>query len=136
MNRARRRCMDAAIRREARGCIRTRPTSPAQDDARWFQRNADRSYRVRRRLSDEWFASPKDVPDLDMVAVRQIKAGIRVRVPFKIPVSPCAAHVRETAATEHGAAILFDLASRRLDCRCDILMALLDRQPTPDGRTR
>jgi len=42
--------------------------------------------------------------------------------------------VREAAATEHGASILFDLAMRGGDCRCDVLVALLDRQEVPRAR--
>ena len=135
MNRAQRRYFDANARRAgARGRIHTRLTTWARNDALWFKANRDRSRRVRPRLAEEWFVEPADAPDLDMVAVRQIAAGVRVRSPFEIPASPCAEYVREAAATEHGASILFDLALRGGDCRCDVLVALLDRQKTPNGR--
>ena len=115
--------------------VNTRPTSWSQDDAKWFERRPDRTHRVRDRFPGEEFGSRND-PTLDMVAVRQIAAGVRVRSPFEIPASPCAEYVREAAATEHGASILFDLASQGAGLvRCDVLMALLDRQKVPDGRT-
>jgi hypothetical protein len=113
--------------------VNTRPTSWSKDDAKWFERRPDRTHRVRDRFPGEEFGS-KDDPTLDMVAVRQIAAGVRVRSPFEIPASPCAEYVREAAATEHGASILFDLALKGRDCRCDVLVALLDQQKTPNGR--
>ena len=112
--------------------INTRSTSWARDDREWFQQRPDRSHRVRDRFPGEEFGS-KDDPTLDMVAVR-IAAGVRARSPFDIPASPCAEYVREAAATEHGASILFDLAMRGGDCRCDVLVALLDRQEVPHAR--
>jgi hypothetical protein len=134
MNRAQRRYLDADARRARdRGQINTRSTSWARDDREWFQRWPDRSHRVRDRFPGEEFGS-RDDPTLDMVAVRQISTGVRVRSPFEIPASPCARYVREAAATEHGASILFDLAMRGGDCRCDLLVALLDRQKIPNGR--
>jgi hypothetical protein len=135
MNRAQRRYLDATVRAVARGRINTRSTSWARDDREWFQQRPDRSHRVRDRFPGEEFGS-KDDPTLDMVAVRQIAAGVRVRSPFEIPASPCAEYVREAAATEHGASILFDSASQEAGLvRCDVLMALLDRQEVPNGRT-
>ena len=113
--------------------VNTRPISWSQDDAKWVGRRLDRTHRVRCRLPGEEFGSGGD-PTLDMVAVRQVAAGIRVRLPFEIPASPRAEYVREAAATEHGASILFDLAMRGGDCRCDVLVALLDRQKTHNGR--
>jgi hypothetical protein len=65
------------------------------------------------RFPDEWFVQPGDAPDLDMVGVRQVEAGVRRRSPFEIPVSPCAEPVREAAATEAGAHALFDLTQQR-----------------------
>jgi hypothetical protein len=134
MNRAQRRYLDASVRAVARGRINTRSTSWARDDREWFQRRPDRSHRVRDPFPGEEFGS-KDDPTLDMVAVRQIATGVRVRSPFEIPASPCAEYVREAATKEHGASILFDLALKGRDCRCDVLMELLDRQEVPDGRT-
>jgi hypothetical protein len=134
MNRAQRRYLDASVRAVARGRINTRSTSWAREDREWFQQRPDRSHRVRDRFPGEEFGS-KDDPTLDMVAVRQIATGVRVRSPFEIPASPCAEYVREAATKEHGASILFDLALKGRDCRCDVLMELLDRQEVPDGRT-
>ena len=135
MNRAQRRHLDATVRAVARGRIITRSTSWARGDREWFQQRPYRSHRVRDRFPGEEFGS-KDDPTLDMVAMRQIAAGVRVRSPFEIPASPCAEYVRQAAATEHGASILFDLASQGAGLvRCDVLMALLDRQEVPDGRT-
>jgi hypothetical protein len=130
MNRAQRRYLDADARPRARGRIDTRSTSWAQDDREWFQQRPDRSHRVRDRFPGEEFGSRND-QTLDMVEVREIAAGVRVRSPFEIPASPCAEYVREAAATEHGAGTLFDLTMRRGDCRSDILMALLDRPRAP-----
>jgi hypothetical protein len=132
MNRAQRRYLDATVRAVARGRINSRSTSWARDDREWFQQRPHRSRRVRNRFPGEEFGS-KDDPTLDRVAVRQIATGVRVRSPFEIPASPCAEYVRE-AATEHGASILFDLAMRGGDCRCDVLVALLDRQEVPHAR--
>ena len=112
---------------------KNRAASWGEDDRRWFKRRPHRSHLVRPRFPNEWFVQPGDAPDLDMVAVKQIAAGARIRSPFEIPGSPCAEHVREAAATEHGAAILFDLTIRGGDCRCDVLVALLDRQGAPSG---
>jgi hypothetical protein len=134
VNRAQRRYLDATLRPGARGRIHTRPTSWALDDAKWFRANRDRSHRVRPRLVNEWFASPGDASGLDRVAVRQIEPGFRVRFPFEIPFSPCAEYVREASKEEDGASILFDLAMRGGDCRCDVLVALLDRQKIPNAR--
>jgi hypothetical protein len=114
------------------GHIHRRSTSWARDDREWFQQRPDRSHRVRSRFPGEEFGSADD-PTLDMIAVRQIAVGVRVRSPFEIPASPCADYVREAAATEHGAAILFDLTIRGGNCRCDVLAALLDPQPAPSG---
>jgi hypothetical protein len=132
MNRAQRRYLDAIVRAVARGRINTRSTSWARDDRQWFQQRPDRSHRVRSRFPGEEFGSGDD-PTLDMIAVRQIAAGVRVRSPFEMPASPCAEYVREAAATEHGAAILFDLTITGRSCRCDVLAALLNRQPAPSG---
>ena len=87
-NRAHRRYLDADARRARdRGQINTRSTSWARDDREWFQRWPDRSHRVRDRFPGEEFGS-RDDPTLDMVAVRQISTGVRVRSPFEIPASP------------------------------------------------
>jgi hypothetical protein len=73
---------------------------------------------------------------LDMVAVKQITTGLRVRSPFEIPASPCAEQVREAAATEHGASILFDLIVRGASpIRCDVIMEILEQERAPDART-
>jgi len=135
MNRAQRRYFDANARRAgARGRIHTRLTTWARNDALWFKANRDRSHRVRPRLAEAWFVEPADAPDLDMVAVRQIAAGVRVRSPFEIPASPCAEYVREAAATEHGASILFELASRGAGpIRCDVILACLEQRGAPSG---
>ena len=135
MNRAQRRYLDANARRAgARGRINTRLTTWARNDALWFKANRDRSHRVRPRLGDEWFLEPADFPDLDLVAVRQIAAGVRVRSPFEIPASPCAEYVREAAATERGASIMFELASGGAGrLACSVIMARLERQAGADG---
>jgi hypothetical protein len=110
-----------------------RPTSWARDDAKWFQRRPDRSHRVRDRFPGEEFGW-RDDPTLDLVVVKQITTGIRVRSPFEIPASPCAEQVREAAATEHGASLLFDLISRGVGpLRCAVIMAFLERQRAPSG---
>ena len=114
------------------GHIHRRSTSWARDDREWFQQRPDRSHRVRSGFPGEEFGSGDD-PTLDMIVVRQIAMGVRVRSPFEIPASPCAEYVPEAAATEHGAAILFDLTIRGGNCRCDVLAALLDGQPVPNG---
>jgi hypothetical protein len=133
MNRAQRRYLGATVRAVSLGVINTRSTFWARDDREWFQQRPDRSYRVRDRFPGEEFGSRND-PTLDLVAVRQIAAGVRVRSPFEIPASPCAEYVREAAATEHGASILFELASRGVGVlRCAVIMALLDRQRAPSG---
>jgi hypothetical protein len=133
MNRAQRRHRDATVRAVARGRINSRSTSWARDDREWFQQRPHRSHRVRNRFPGEEFGS-KDDPTLDRVAVRQIATGVRARSPFEIPASPCAEYVREAAATEHGASILFELASRGVGAlRCAVIMALLEGQGTPSG---
>ncbi len=51
-----------------------------QDDARWFELNPARSYRVRRRYPDEWTGvEPVACP---LVAVCQHKPGVRMKYPF------------------------------------------------------
>jgi hypothetical protein len=133
MNRAQRRSLDATVRAVARGRINTRSTSWAQDDREWFQQRPDRSHRVRDRFPGEDFRSRKD-PTLVMVAARQIAAGVRVRSRFEIPASPCAEYVGEAAATEHGASILFELASRGVGpLRCSVIMACLELRVAPNG---
>jgi hypothetical protein len=43
--------------------------------------------------------------------------------------------VREAAATEHGASIMFDLALRGAGpIRCDVIMALIEQGRAPGGR--
>ena len=78
MNRAQRRHRDATVPAVARGRINTRSTSCARDDREWFQQRSDKSHRVRDRFPGEDFGSRND-PTLDMVAVRQIAAGVRVQ---------------------------------------------------------
>jgi hypothetical protein len=135
VNRAQRRYLDATIRPGARGRILTSPTW-ARDDREWFQRRPDRSHRVRDRFPGEEFGS-RDDPTLDLVAVKHITTGIRARSPFEIPVSPCAEHVREAAATEHGASIMFELASRGAGpLQCDVIMAMLAQRAAPNGRVQ
>jgi hypothetical protein len=95
------------------GRITTEPTSWARDDAKWFERRAHRSHRVRPRFPDEWFAEPADAPDLDLVAVRQIVPGVRIRTPFTLPPSPSRERLREAAMTEVAAHALFDLSFQR-----------------------
>ena len=136
MNRARRRCMDAAIRRRSPWAYPHATDQPGRRTTPDGSRETRIDPPSAAATTEEWFASPKDVPTSTWSRSGKSRRGSGFECRSKFRSSPCAAHVRETAATEHGAAILFDLASRRLDCRCDILMALLDRQPTPDGRTR
>ncbi len=129
MNRAGRRYLNATVG------LFTRPTNWARNDAEWFKRRPDRSHRVRDRFPGEEFGS-RDDPTLDMVAVKQIITGLRVRSPFEIPASPCAEQVREAAATEHGASILFDLIVRGASpIRCDVIMEILEQERAPDRRT-
>ena len=124
MNRAQRRYLDATLRPGARGRIHTSPTSWARDDRQWFKRRPDRSHRVRDRFPGEEFGS-RDDPTLDMVAVRKIAAGVRVDRRSRSQTSPCAEHVREATATEHGASIMFELAKRgEGPIRCDVIVAL------------
>ena len=113
MNRAQRRYLDANARRAgARGRIRTRLTTWARNDALWFKANRDRSHRVRPRLANEWFAELSDAPGLDLVVIRQIEPGARIRIPFTLPLSPCREWLREAATTEAGAHTLFDLTQQ------------------------
>ena len=77
MNRTQRRYLDATLRPEGRGRVHTSPTW-ARDDREWFERRSHRSHRVRGRFPGEEFGS-RDDPTLDMVAVRQIAAGVRVQ---------------------------------------------------------
>ena len=92
-------------------------TTWARNDALWFKANRDRSHRVRPRLANEWFAELSDAPGLDLVAVRQIEPGARIRIPFTLPLSPCREWLREAATTEAGAHTLFDL-TRKARGRC------------------
>jgi hypothetical protein len=127
MNRTQRRYLNATVD------LYTRPTNWARNDAEWFKRRPDRSHRVRDRFPGEEFGSWVD-PTLDLVVVKQITTGIRVRSPLEIPASPCAEQVREAAATEHGASLLFDLISRGVGpLRCAVIMAFLERQRAPSG---
>ena len=127
MNRAQRRYLNATVG------LYTRPTNWARNDAEWFKRRPDRSHRVRDRFPGEEFGS-RDDPTLDMVAVKQITTGIRARSAFEIPDSSCAEHVREAAATEHGASIMFDLAVRGGGpIRCDVILAILEQGRAPGG---
>jgi hypothetical protein len=129
MNRAQRRYLDSNARRPvARGRVHTRLTTWARNDALWFKANLDRSHRVRPRLADEWFVEPADAPDLDMVAVRQAQPGVRIRIPFTLPPSPCRERLREAATTEAGAHALFDLTQQgKPEMSCAALEAWLDR---------
>jgi hypothetical protein len=112
MNRAQRRSLNAAIRRETGGrCgLHTEPIDWSRDDAAWFKANPTRSHRVRSRFPNEWFVARGDEPSLDMVAVQQAEPGIRIRSPFTLPPSPCREWLRQAAATEAGAHVLFDMA--------------------------
>jgi hypothetical protein len=88
MNRAQRRYLNTTVG------LYTRRTSWARNDAESFGRRPDRLHRVRDRFPGEEFGW-RDDPTLDLVAVKQITPGIRVRSAFEIPDSPCAEHVRE-----------------------------------------
>jgi hypothetical protein len=128
MNRAQRRYLNATVG------LYTRPTNWARNDAEWFERRLDRSHRVRDRFPGEEFGSWVD-PTLDLVAVKQIIPGIRVRSPFEIPPSRCAERLLEAGKQENGAALLFDWVRRGVGpIRCDDIEAILDRQGFPGGR--
>jgi hypothetical protein len=61
------------------------PTPWKADDARWFASHPGRSHRLRQRFPGEGFG--RDIPNLDqvqvdLVLIRQIEPGTRVRKPF------------------------------------------------------
>ena len=67
---------------------------------------------MRPRLANEWFAELSDAPGLDLVAIRQIEPGARIRISFTLPLSPCREWLGEAATTEAGAHTLFDLTQQ------------------------
>ncbi|MCH8467500.1 MAG: hypothetical protein LAT78_13150 [Roseinatronobacter sp.] len=71
------------------------------DDAAWFQNNPSRAHRVRPVYPDEF--PPEFYEDAGFAVVRQIKAGVRSR----IPIGPMA---QFRNAPEHIAHAIFDLA--------------------------
>ena len=123
MNRAQR-------RRYATLSVHIQPTRWSRDDREWFQANRDRSHRVRPRFPNEWFVEPADAEglDLDLVAVRQVEPGWRMRAPFELPASPWRERFRAAAETEAGAHALFDLTQQdEQGVSCAAVAAWLER---------
>ena len=81
-------------------------TSWSIDHRKWFERRPHRAHRVRRHLRNESFCHDRecDCPSsCEWVAVQQLEAWHRLRVPFMLPPSPCQEWLREVSREEAGA---------------------------------
>ena len=87
------------------------------DDCKWLEH---RRHRVRRHLRNESFCHDRECdcpPSCEWVAVQQLEAWHRLRVPFMLPPSPYEEWLREVSREEAGAHSLFDLAMKHCrDC--------------------
>jgi hypothetical protein len=105
-----------------------RPTPWSTDDMGWFTRHPHRSHRVRGRLPGEWYDDGASIADLDLVAVRQIEPGIRIRAPFELPPSGYRERFLAAVETEGGAHAMFELCrGGKREVQCSEVQALIDQ---------
>jgi hypothetical protein len=90
----------------------------SDDDRLWFERHPARNHRLRHPIGGEAELTRAGLPDsvIPLVAVRQLRAGERVRVPISAPgVSPAMLNSETVAADAfaHAVALANRLARRR-----------------------
>ena len=97
------------LERRAARVVHAAPSTPKDQsdlDAEWFAAHPDRHHLVRRKVAGE---IPAHLDFGKWVAIRQVRPGVRIRLPFNVPYGK--RKLLDLIATEKGAAMMFDLVA-------------------------